>query len=186
MKVEMDLKGLDGLLSTLKALPPEVVSKKGGVVKLALAKGARVIRDQAKRNLKASIDAPGKTGVTVSTGFTAKNVFAMRKNPPPNVLGERYIVSVKPAVHPSANKVKRGTRRKAGSKRKIRQRLAREIQANDIAFMMEYGTSQQAAAPWLRPAFQSKAQMAMSVASADLIRRVELIVKKLAIQNQGK
>ncbi|ARP86295.1 hypothetical protein [Bordetella genomosp. 9] len=186
MKLEVKLSGMDGILATLKSLPAEVVSKNGGPVKLALAKGARVLRDEAKKNLRASIEAPGKTGITERTGFTEKNVVAMRKNPPSGTKGERYIVTVKPAAHPSARKVKRASRRAANSKRRVRQRITRDIQANDIAFMMEYGTSKQAALPWLRPAFSAKAQQAIDVSAADLVKRVEAIVNKLSVQNASK
>lgn len=55
MKVEVNLRGVEGVIATLKSLPPEIVSKRGGPVKLALAKGARLIRDEAKKNLRRAI-----------------------------------------------------------------------------------------------------------------------------------
>ena len=46
MKVDVKLTGVAGVLKTLSSLPAEVVSKRGGPVKAALAKGARFLRDR--------------------------------------------------------------------------------------------------------------------------------------------
>jgi len=185
MKVDVKLEGLDGVLKTLQSLPPEVVSKRGGPVRLSLAKGARVLRNEAQKNLRTSIEAPGKTKITNRTGFTEKNVVAMRKDPPVGMKGERFIVTVRPVNHPSARRVKRTSRRSAKSKRKVRARKERQVQANDIAFMFEFGTSQQEPLPWLKPAFLSKASESIEVVRTDLISRVDRIVRKLAAQNSG-
>ena len=45
--IRLEVSGIDGVLDTLKSLPAEVVSKRGGPVKLALAKGARLLRESA-------------------------------------------------------------------------------------------------------------------------------------------
>lgn len=176
---------MEGILATLKSLPPEVVSKNGGVVRQALRKGAMVIVRQARTNFNAAVAEPGKTGVTISTGFTEKNIMAIRKKPPPGESGERFIVSVSTKTHPNNQKLRRKARRTKNSTR-ARVRMLRELRANDVAYMMEWGTSQQPATPWLRPAFKAKAQEAINVASSDLVRRVELIVKRLAAQNRSK
>jgi hypothetical protein len=55
MKVELQLTGLNGVLETLRSLPPEMVSKRGGVALRALRKGANLIRNQAKANLSSSM-----------------------------------------------------------------------------------------------------------------------------------
>lgn len=55
MKVEMKISGVDGVLNTLRSLPSEIVSKRGGPVKLALAKGARFLRDKEKAALRSAI-----------------------------------------------------------------------------------------------------------------------------------
>ena len=52
MKLEMNLQGTEGVLATLRSLPPELVSKRGGPVKTALRKGAQVIRKQAAADLR--------------------------------------------------------------------------------------------------------------------------------------
>jgi hypothetical protein len=47
------------------------------------------------------------------------------------------------------------------------------------AQLKEYGSSQQAAEPWLRPAFAAKAREAISVSETELVKALERIVKKL-------
>lgn len=184
--VEMKLTGIDGVLETLKRLPPEVVSKRGGPVRAALRKGAMVIVKQARSNFRDAVDLPGKTGITDSTGFTEKQIVAKRKRPPPGVNGGKYIVTVNYVDHPSGLLSRRKSRAAAGSKRKARKRTPKPIKANDIAFIMEVGSSKQPATPWLRPAFNAKAAEAINVIQTELLRRVNLIVAKLAAQNKGK
>lgn len=179
MKVEVKLSGLDGVLDTLKSLPAEVVSHKGGPVRSALAKGARVIRDEARRRLQAAIDEPGESGITDSTGFTVKNVIAVRKAPRGGN-GERFIVTVRPKIHPTGGSYNRKSRRSAGSKRRARDRKDITIKANDIAFFLEYGTSTQPATPWIRPAFSAKAEEAIRTVERELLAGINRVVAKLA------
>lgn len=188
MKVEVKLHGLEGVLQTLRSLPPEIVSKGGGPVRVALRKGAVVIRKQAQENLRAAIALPGKTGITESTGFTEKNVFIKRKRPLGGENGERYIITVKPVVHPSGGEHQRKSR--AGLGKRLRKNndgpTAQAIKANDIAFFMEYGTSKQEATPWLRPAFNAKAAEAIATVEHELLRGIDRIVRKLSAQNRSK
>ena len=71
MKVDVKLTGVDGVLKTLSSLPAEVVSKRGGPVKAALAKGARFLRDRERDNLRAVLE-PGDE----STGLLEQNIIA--------------------------------------------------------------------------------------------------------------
>jgi HK97 gp10 family phage protein len=169
MKVEMKVEGLNGVLETLQSLPAEVVSKRGGPVKLALAKAARVIQAQAKTNLKAAIAMNGD----VSTGLLEKNVVVTRGKEPTGTKGERYLVRV---------------RRKAydGDKLGKRQKAGKRVTTHKTASLLEYGSSHQPATPWLRPAVAQKGEQAITVFTADLNRRIDQIVKKLAQQNKGK
>jgi HK97 gp10 family phage protein len=162
MKIEMHLRGVDGVLATLRRLPAEVVSKRGGPVKLALAKGARLIRDEAKKNLERSIAENGAD----TTGETVKAVIASRGKAPNNGKGERYLVRVK--------------------KRTFINARGRKTSTLMTANLLEYGSSHQPATPWLRPAVMLKGQQAIDVITQDLARRLDLTVKRLAAQNKGK
>lgn len=166
--MEMNVSGLDGVLDTLKSLPAEVVSKRGGPVKLALAKGARLIRDQAIRNVKVSIGQSDE-----STGLLAKSIIASRGKQIYGANGERYLVRVKRKAYDGE---KIGKKTKAGKR----------VTTQKTASLLEYGSSHQPATPWLRPAVESKGQEAINVIVADLKKRIDATVRKLALQNASK
>lgn len=166
--MEMQLSGVDGILKTLKSLPAEVVSKRGGPVRQSLAAGIRVIRNEARKNLVRATSNAGKTGISYGSGLTAKNVIYKRKKPFNNEKGERLILTVAYKAHPKFNSIFRNSR----------------IKFNDIAFMLEYGTSKQPAEPWLRPAFHSKKDEALKKINTELVKRIDKIVQNLARVNK--
>jgi HK97 gp10 family phage protein len=157
------LTGLDGVLQTLKSLPPEVVSKRGGPVKSALRKGALVILREAKLNLAHSTES--LTGDDTSTGLLQKSLIASRGKPPSGTNGERYLVRIKKRSY---------------------KRNGKTVTTQQTANFLEYGTEKQRAEPWLRPAFNAKAQQAISTVETELLKGIDRVVKKLASQNRGK
>lgn len=160
--VEMKLEGVEGIVQTLRSLPPEVVSKRGGPVKLALAKGARFLRDEAKKNLRVQIARNGDE----STGLLEKNVIASRGKAPFGGNGERYLVRVKRKTYPD--------------------KQGKPVTTLKTANLLEYGSANQPATPWLRPAFMAKRVQTVNIVIADLRRRIDLIVRKLSNQNRGR
>lgn len=174
MRVELQLRGVEGIIETLRSLPPEIVSKSGGPVKLALKKGANVIREEAARNLRAAIERGGSQ----STGLLEKSLIVSRGKPPIGSKGERYLVRVKRKAYDQAKLTKKETR----GNPKNRKRVTTLQTAN----LLEYGSAHQPATPWLRPAVQAKGQETINVIVSDLNRRIDLIVKKLAAQNKVK
>lgn len=185
MKIEVTLHGLNGILNTLRSLPPEIVSKNGGPARVALRKGAMILVKQAKANFRAAVASPGKSGITKSLGFTEKHIIAKRKAPREGINGERYIVTVKPVPYPVQKLIRRKSR-SAGKRKKRAGPKPRVLAANDIAFIMEHGSLHQPATPWLLPAFNAKKEEVLATVEKDLIRGIDKIVKKLAAQNQGK
>jgi len=163
VKFEMKIEGLDGVVDTLRSLPPEVVSKRGGPVKLSLAKGARFMRDRARENLKRQI-AMGPT--TRSTGELEKRVISSRGKKPFGTKGERYLVRVKKRDYLNADGV----------------RTNPLMTAN----LMEYGSAHQPARPWLRPVVADHGAAVVTMVSADLKRRVDKVVSQLAAKNRGR
>ncbi len=159
------LSGLDGVLDTLRSLPPEVVSKRGGPVKSALRKGAVVIFKQAKQNLQASVNNATDAGKKESTGLLVKNLVVTRGKAPTSGSGERYLVRVR---------------------KKSYERNGAKVTTLKTAQLLEHGSSQQPAEPWLRPAFSAKAAQAIQTVEAELVRGVDRVVKKLAAQNNGR
>ncbi|GAB3388119.1 HK97-gp10 family putative phage morphogenesis protein [Lysobacter fragariae] len=85
---DFDVKGLQGVLNALQQLPREVASKRGGPARAALAKGAKVIRDEA-RSL-APYDSEGDE-------VHIRNELVMKRDPAPQQSGanERYLVIVR-------------------------------------------------------------------------------------------
>lgn len=165
MRMEMNIRGLDGVLETLQSLPKEIVSKRGGPVKLALAKGARFMRDRAKENLRRAI-AQGPT--TASTQGTENSIISSRGKQPFGGRGERYLVRVKRRDFINAHGYRTNPRMTAN--------------------LMEYGApaGNQPARPWLRPVVREHGEEVINLVSADLKRRVDLAVKELARQNANK
>jgi HK97 gp10 family phage protein len=161
MKVEMNLTGVDGVLKTLQSLPAEIVSKRGGPVKLALAKGARFLRDKARENLKAAIALNGAE----TTGLLEKNVISSRGKAPTGGSGERYLVRVKRKAYP----------KKPGQKK--------ATTTLQTANLLEYGSAHQPATPWLRPAVIQNGAQTINVVTADLLKRVDKVVQDLAKAN---
>ncbi|MDD2728321.1 HK97-gp10 family putative phage morphogenesis protein [Malikia sp.] len=162
MKTETEISGAEGLIELLQSLPAELVSKGGGPVRRAVRKGAVLIREEAKVQMIARGNSPGKTGINYATGFAASHIIIKRKKLT-QIKGERFIVTVRPAVHPGGRKF-RGT----------------PLKANDVAFMLEAGTSKQPAEPWIRPAFAAKHEEAAQVMVTELRAGLDRIIKKLA------
>lgn len=185
MQVEVKIAGLDGVLDTLKSLPPEVVSKNGGPVKASLRKGAMVLVKQARSNFRSAVAQAGVSGITNTTGFTEKQIVAKRRTLT-YINGEKMVVTVNYVKHPAGSMIKAKSRKTTGKRRGRKGPANREIRANDIAFIMEYGAKNQPAIPWLRPAFEAKADEAIRTVETDLARRIKNIVGKLAAKNQGK
>jgi HK97 gp10 family phage protein len=163
VKVEMQLHGLDGVLDTLRSLPPEVVSKRGGPALAALRKGARVIDKQRKANLQAVTSNATSDGEARSTGFLAKNLTTTRGKVPGGTKGERVVLRIKNKTYP-------------GTKTTTAQ----------AARLLEYGSSQQPAEPWVRPAFLSRAQEAIDTTERELVAGIDKLVRKLAARNKGR
>lgn len=179
MKVEVKMSGLDGVLNTLRQLPPEIVSKRGGPVRRALAKGARLIAEQARANVRAIVAEPNKDGkATKSTGALEKAIRVNRRKLT-QIRGERYIVWLGKLSRQYAN-----TRRNV--------RVGKAGQEYDVeppqfyGRFLEYGTSRMRPHPWLRPAVEKKGAEAIATIESALIADIERIVKRLARQTKGR
>ena len=166
MKKEVKLTGLDGVLETLRSLPPELVSKRGGVALASLRKGARLILKQARANLVVSTS----NNPSFSTGLSAKSLGIVRRSMPNGEKGEAVRIRVKRVRYPDSKSKRRG----------------RKMTTDDAAWMLEYGTVKQPAEPWLRPAVRTKAAEAVAVITEDLKLRIDQAVKKLAKMNGGR
>jgi len=164
--IEMKLTGLDGVLETLKSLPSEVVSKRGGPVKSALRKGALVILKAERQALQIATANATDSGKRESTGFLLKNLIASRGKAPTTGKGERYLVRVRRKSYPD--------------------RTGKPVTTLKTAQLLEYGSSQQPAEPWIRPAFLANARVAIETIERETVRAVDRVAAKLGAANKGK
>ncbi len=162
------IEGLAGVLDALKRLPPEIVSKAGGPVKLALKKAAEVLRDEARANVQRIIDEPNKDGMpTESIGLLKKSVVAARGKMPTGLKGERYSVRIR-------------------KNQKYPESRGEDLTAVQIGRQLEYGTEKRAPYPWLRPAFDAKKTAAVETFTSEMNRRTTAIIKKIDAEANRK
>lgn len=161
MKTEMKLTGVDGVIDTLRSLPAEVVSKRGGIALAALRKAAKIILNAEKANLQAILNNATEAEKRNQTGLLMKNVVVTRGKPPFDGKGERVLVRIKRRTYP----------KKSGGK---------SVTTLKTANLLEYGSSTQPAQPWIRTAFNANARAAIFVAEVELLKGIDRVVKKLA------
>jgi hypothetical protein len=156
----VDIKGADAVLSMLRSLPAEVVSKKGGPVKLSLAKGARYLRDREREALR-SVIVEGDE----STGLLEQNIVASRGKAPASGNGERYLVRIKRKMYPG--------------------RKGEQVSTLKSAQLKEYGSANQPARSFIRRTVQTHAARTITIVVDDLRSRLDKVVKKLAATGRG-
>ena len=161
MKTTVTMTGMTEALRMLESLPYELVTKRGGPVKLALKKGAMLIRDEEKQRLRALLN---EQGTNETSGLLVDNIIASRGKKPADGNGERYVVRVRRKIYPP----KQGEKE---SRSTIK-----------IAQIFEYGSKHQRARPFIRPAFEATAQKAIEVIREDLLKRIDKVVNKLGTQ----
>lgn len=159
------IEGLEGVLKTLKSLPPEVVSKRGGPVRFALRKAAVLIQKQAIVNLDHITATPNEGDLPhESTGLLKANVMVTRGKAPAGGKGETFRVRIRNKPYPQVGNAKKVTTAQVGR-------------------LLEYGTSKRQPYPWIRPAFESKKNQALSVFTTEVVKKIAQIQKKLERQN---
>jgi len=162
---EMRLTKLDGVYDTLRSLPAEVVSQRGGPIRAALRKGATVFLKEAQKNLQAQTTNATKEDYQ-PTLLLLKSLTVTRGKPDPNSKGERYVVRI--------------------LKRTYARPGRRPVTTLKTGSLLEYGSAHQPAEPWAVPAFKAKVGTVIDVVVDETVRGVEAIVKKLAAQNSSR
>lgn len=161
------IEGLDAAVRTLRELPPELVSKRGGPVRIALQRAAREMAAAAQQKLQAIIDTPNVDGrASESSGLLKQNIVTARGRLGGGEKGELYSVRVRRKAYPAEK--------------------GRRVTTPQIARLLEYGTARRQPYPFLRPAFEENKVRALETFRAELNRRLGLIVRKLHRQNGGK
>ena len=160
-RIEFEIRGMDHVIHTLEQLPREVTTRRGGLAAKALRKGALIIRDQARANVRAIT-----AGSTRSTGALAKAVTASKVRLR-GEKGARYLVWLG----------KRSARRYRQSAANVRSgRSGRTYAIEGPQFygrFLEYGTAKMIARPWIRPAFQTRRVEAVSITNREMLDLVD-------------
>lgn len=160
---EFKVVGLEGVMRTLQQLPAEVVSKRGGPVRSALQKAAKLMQTGVQANVQKIIDQPNLDGLNVSTGLLKNNIVTKRGRLAGGEKGELYSVRVRNKRYPA----ERGA---AGS-------------TAQVARLLESGTERRDPMPIFRPAFEQYRGQVVALFVSELNKKLAAITKKLARQN---
>jgi HK97 gp10 family phage protein len=150
------IEGLDGLVNRLRAFPVEM-AKNGGPVRSALAKGGKLIREQAKANVRAIVAEPNENGMdSESTGVLEKSIIQKRhRNPKERGATEIYTVRVKSGKSPKGVSVTR------------------------YGKILEFGSKRIKAYAWLRRAAEAKRGEFFALVARELAAGITKIERKL-------
>ena len=165
MTSTVQVKGLSELLKNMEQLPRELVSNRGGLVRSALFRAAKTVRDEAKQR------APRDTGALQASVIAARD-----NNPQATGANERYVVTVKKKRW--TGKAKAKAAKTAAGKIDYRK-------SGDAFYwrVVEFGTSKMRAQPFLRPAFESQKDVALDQFKQSLATGIQRTVRKM---NKGK
>lgn len=160
------IEGLDGLLETLRRMPPELIKGARSPVVFGLRRGANVIRDQARAN------APKRTGAMAKSIATRRaNARQRRKAKAATGADEYFTVGIAPRRGKYSN-----TRRNRG--------LGRVGQSYDFDGwtyywrFIEMGTKRMPAKPFLSPAGEAKGPEAAKVIAEQIREGIDRIAKR--------
>lgn len=137
---DIRIEGLDDVLAALKALPDSITKN---AAPFAMRKGANVIAKEAKARAR------------VRTGNLQKRIAVRKRKRRPPGVALAYSVGVLGGASATYGNTK-GNRRKGI----VGQKYQKESTAYYWRFL-EFGTEKLAAKPFLRPAFDSKAEEAV-------------------------
>lgn len=168
------IEGLKGVLDALRALPLEVVSKNGGIIKSSMRKSLLPMVAEAKLNVQRIIDAPNKDErESNSSGLLKESIGVWRGKKIRGEKGERMVVGVRPGR----------AARFANNKSNVRKgRAGATYEKNSRAFwgyFLEYGTNKMNAKPWLRPAFDATKNKVLDIFDKEINKKITRIIKKL-------
>lgn len=155
------LDGLKESVAALRALPAQFASKNGGPIRRALFAAAKPMRDNAQAR------AP------MATGNLSAQVYIYRDRNPKASTGatERFVIGVRTA---------RGRRARGRLNRRLGRVTQNYSQRGDAFYwvFVEFGTAKMRAQPFLRPAFESHKNTAVSIFSRTMAAGVAAAVRR--------
>lgn len=160
------LVGLEGVLKTLRELPPE--AKAGRVIRNAVKKGLIPIRDAAKANVRAIVLQPNEGGLpSESTGALEAAIDIKTRRPDGGKLGEAASVGV--------GKITKKAREALGEPRG---------DPRYYAWWLELGTAKMQPHPFMRPAFEEKKAVTLMTTVDEIRGGLTRLLKKLQRKNK--
>lgn len=158
------LEGLKGVMQTLRQLPPELVARRGGVIKTAIRKAALLIQEEAKNNVRRIVAEPNENGEpSRSTGALEQAISSRRIKPAGGAFGEAYIVYVA--------KLKKKFVESKG--------LHEHLPPSWYQWFLELGTERSRPHPFMRPAYDSKKGEALDLIVSEINAGIDKAIKKL-------
>lgn len=145
------IQGLEDILATLKALPPEIVSKRGGPVRVALRKAAVVVQ----KEYQANIDRIATEGESNESTGTLKKAAIVSRKKPGNFKGERFWL-----------RLKRGARNPDG------------VTVNTYGGVLEFGDQRVPAKAPMRRAWEGKKEQALATFMREMPKAIDAAVKR--------
>lgn len=167
------VEGLREALELLRSLPPELVSRRGGVVRSALFSSANVVRRQAI--------ATAPRGKGPMSGRLARNIILVRhRNPERLGVSEDYAMTVR-----------RGPRRRRGSKLAGGQSVSRRDDPKDAYYarFVEFGTKHMqnhASKGFMRAAFDGRREQATEMFRRRLSSGIQRVIKKARLLHDNR
>jgi len=150
MKTSVRIEGADKLLKALRDLPKEFAGKGGNAVRAGVRAAAKVVQAELLTNLDQVIAEPNIGGVDESTGLLRESVRVTKRKVPN---GESQIVRVSNRKYPSG------------------------ATTAQVARLLEYGTENMTAKPFIRPAHEAKKEEAARLMVEDAQRRIDKVWK---------
>lgn len=158
MVLDIKIDGLDGLLARLKAFPKEM-SKNGGPIRSALFQGAKLIREEAKANVRRIVAEPNANGLDTQSKGVLEKAIIMKRNRNPRQRGATEIYTV----------------------RVQRKKNARGIPATRYGKILEFGSEYIKAYSWMRNAAATQKDKAFAAIALHLRKGIERIERKLGV-----
>ena len=162
MAEQIEIKGLDGLLKSLRELPKAVQGKS---LQAGMRKGGNIVRDEARRR------------VVRATGFLSTQIVVRRAN-----AKNRRKAGVGDGGEYFTVGVKTGKKRKYAntSRNKRQRRVGKLYEESGWAYywrFLEFGTKKMRAKPFLTPAAEARGPQAAQVIIDETRKAMERIMK---------
>lgn len=174
------LEGLRGVMDTLRQLPPELTSRRGGIIRAAVRKAALPVLEQARANVRAIVAQPNIGGKpSDSTGALENAIGLLRFSPGGGDGGEAISVGIGKLKRKFADTIKNRRAGKVGKEYEV-------LPPTYYAWFLELGTEKMQAHPFMEPAYLSKRNEATSILVTEIQRGIERALKKLKRMNKVK